>query len=96
MFVGMHALLSMQTGVPEIALTDQEGKAFMSAAQNVMRHYSVETTQKTLDIIAFMGVTAQIYAPRVAAYSIRKRMEAKAEHGQSNVVHMTMQPDYMG
>lgn len=75
MFVGMHVLLSERIEVPEIAITQEEGEQFMKAAQNVMRHYSVETTQKTLDIIAFAGVSAQIYMPRMAAYGIRKRSE---------------------
>lgn len=76
MFVGLHVVLAERTETPEIAISEDEGKAFMTAAQNVMRHYSVETTQKTLDTIAFVGTTISIYAPRMAAYSMRKRYEA--------------------
>lgn len=73
MFVGLHALLADRTNVPQIAITEDEGKQFMTAAQNVMRHYSVETTQKTLDWIAFAGVGAGIYMPRLAAIGIERR-----------------------
>lgn len=45
----------------------------MKAAQNVLRHYSVETTQKTMDWISFVGVTTMIYAPRIVAISANHR-----------------------
>lgn len=73
MFVGLHALLAERTETPELAMTEPEAKQFMVAAQNVMRHYSVETTQKTLDWIAFAGCAAGIYGPRFAAIQINKR-----------------------
>lgn len=73
MFVGVHALLAMRTNTPEIEIAPEEGAEFMKRAQAVMRHYSVETTQKTLDWIAFMGVSASIYAPRVMAIAVRQR-----------------------
>jgi hypothetical protein len=75
MFVGLHTMLAMQTNTPELAISEEEGKAFTMAAQNVLRHYSVETTQKTLDTIALVGVTFGIYAPRVVAINVRRRSE---------------------
>lgn len=80
MFVGVHVMLAEMTKTPELALSMEEGDAFMTSAQNVMRHYSVETTQKTLDWIAFGGVAVgQIYGPRLVALAMRKREESKAE-----------------
>lgn len=73
MFVGLHVLLAAQTNTPELAISEGEAKDFMASAQNVMRHYSVETTQKTLDWIAFAGCAAGIYVPRVVAISVRRR-----------------------
>jgi hypothetical protein len=75
MFVGAHLMLSQATRTPEIAITDDEGKHFMDAAKNVMRHYSVESTQKTLDWIAFVGVGFEIYGTRAIAISVRHRTE---------------------
>ena len=73
MFVGLHAVLAMQTKTPEIAITEQEGQAFVNAAQNVLRHYSVETTQKTLDWIALIGCAGGIYIPRAVAIANNKK-----------------------
>jgi len=78
MFVGLHAMVAMQTGTPEIEITPEEGTAFLNAAQNVMRHYSVETTQKTLDWIAFAGVAVGMYGTRAVAIMARQRAERSA------------------
>ncbi len=73
MFVGIHTMLALQTGVEELAISPEEGDEFMTAAQRVMRHYSVETTQKTLDTVAFIGCAVQIYGTRAAAFYVRTR-----------------------
>lgn len=78
MFVGIHATVAMLTKIPELAISEQEGKDFTKAAQNVMRHYSVQSTQKTLDWISFAGVAAGIYGTRAFAISMRKQQEAKS------------------
>lgn len=77
MFVGLHTMLAMQTDTPEFMLSDEEGRDFTKAAQNVMRHYSVQSTQKTLDWIAFGGITVGIYGPRFVAVRLRKAQEAR-------------------
>lgn len=84
MFVGLHAMLAMQTKTPELAISEQEGRDFTKAAQNVMRHYSVQTTQKTLDWIAFAGVATGMYGTRAFAISVRRAAERKdsGERGQ--------------
>lgn len=79
MFVGLHALLADRMEAPELAISDQEGKEFMANVQNVMRHYSVETTQKTLDWIALFGTASGMYVPRIAAVSIRRKMERRPQ-----------------
>lgn len=81
MFVGLHAALAMKIDAPELIISDEEGKQFMKAAQNVMRHYSVEATQVTLDWIAFMGCAAGIYAPRIAAVGMRRREQRGPRRG---------------
>jgi len=86
MFVACHAMLATFTGVPEIAITDDDGKNFTRAAQNALRHYSVQTTQKTLDLIAFAGVSASIYFPRLVAYRLRLAAEAGPKPREENVV----------
>lgn len=80
MFVGLHAVLAGMSNTPELMLSEMEGDQFMKSAQNVMRHYSVTSTQKTLDWIAFAGCTAGIYAPRIIAIRMRKKGEAPIQH----------------
>ena len=75
MFVGMHVLLADRTNTPELMMGMDEGQAFMGAVQNVMRHYSVQTTQKTLDWVALFGTASSMYMPRIVGYNMRKRME---------------------
>jgi hypothetical protein len=75
LFVGAHVLLAERANIPELALSMDEGQTFMKAAQNVMRHYSVQTTQKTMDWISFAGVTCMIYVPRVVAIANRAKQK---------------------
>jgi hypothetical protein len=78
MFVGVHTALAMRTGNPELMVEPEEAKAFMKAAQNVMRHYDVKTTQKTLDWIAFAGCCGSIYGTRAFAIAARKAGERQS------------------
>lgn len=96
-------MIAMKTETPEFMLGEGEGKAFMDAAQNVMRHYSVQTTQKALDWIAFMGVASGMYVPRIAAVAVRKkqgkRQQQPARQGPSMTVPQAapiIQPDQFG
>ena len=86
MFVGLHASLALMTKTPELAVTEQEGRDFMKAAQNVMRHYSVQSTQKTLDWLAFGGIAVGLYGTRAFAVSMRKQMEAAGKSGERGQV----------
>lgn len=72
MLVGVTVMLARATESPEFEVSAEEAKAWLGSAQNVMRHYSVQTTQKTLDWIALMGATGGIVAPRIVAAKIRK------------------------
>lgn len=78
LFVGAHVLLADRTGVPELAITEDEGQQFMQRAQAVLRHYSVQTTQKAMDWIAFAGVAGMIYIPRVVALANRPSQRQSA------------------
>jgi len=102
MFVGLHVLLAERTETPELVISEDEGKEFMAAVQNVMRHYSVETTQKTLDWIALFGTTSGMYVPRIAAIGMRRRamkqgrtMHRAAPQQPPDNVTPIIQPDMM-
>ena len=66
-------MLAQSLSTPELMISPDEGRDFTKACQNVMRHYSVQTTQKTMDWIALFGVSAAIYGPRFVAISANKR-----------------------
>lgn len=90
MFVGLHALLAMKTGIPEIAISDDEGAQFFARVADVQRHYNIQTTQKTMDWIALVGCTAGIYIPRVVAIiATQGQSGAPAEPEQAGVIDMT-------
>lgn len=72
---------------PEWMVSPEEGADFMKAAQNVMRHYSVQSTQRTLDWISLFGVAGGMYGTRVAAISIRKRREKTEKPQHDPGVH---------
>jgi hypothetical protein len=87
LFVGIHVIAAGATGVPECAIDMDEGKQFMSAAQNVMRHYSVESSQKTIDWLAFGGTCCMIYGTRFGAYMLRKREEQRDQKKPGAVLY---------
>lgn len=65
----------------------------MKAASNVMRHYSVESTQKTLDWLAFGGTCCMIYGTRFGAYMLRKREEHQiSSRPAATVYQMPVKP----
>jgi hypothetical protein len=80
LMVGMHALIASGTKTPEMNLSEPEAKEFAKAASNYLRHYNVQATQKTVDMIALMSVSVAIYGPRI--YAIRERQkEERVERG---------------
>ena len=80
-------MFAMQARAPEFELGEDEAKYFLRSAQNVLRHYSVETTQKTIDIVTLCGVSMQVFGTRVVAYSVRRRQEAGGRRGPAEVVN---------
>jgi hypothetical protein len=86
MFVGVHAMLALQLKTPELEVSEIEAREFAKAAQNVMRHYSVQATQKTIDWISFAGITAGIYGTRALAISNRRKEERRGGHGERGQV----------
>ena len=77
----MHIGLAQLTGAPELALDPAEAEKLCTAAENVARHYSITTTQKTLDWIALGGVLAGVYLPRLYVIGQRRGSRRKAPQG---------------
>lgn len=83
MLVGISTMLAMKTDMEEFYISPEETGDFLKAAQNVARHYSVETTQKTLDWVAFIGVGAQVFGTRAVSVSIKLKAK-KAGQSRGN------------
>jgi len=83
LLVGVHIGLAQLTGAPELALDPAEAEKLCTAAENVARHYSITTTQKTLDWIALGGVLAGVYLPRLYVIGQRRGSRRKAPEGPS-------------
>lgn len=71
-------MLSERVGVPEIAMEMSEGEQLAQAAQNVLRHYPVETTQKALDWGVAFCTVGMIYGNRFGAYMLRRAAEKRS------------------
>ena len=91
MLIGISTMLALRTGIEEIEVGADEMNAWLGAAQKVARHYSVETTQKTLDWVAFVGITGQVFGTRALAVSIKARQQPARRRGPA-VVHDFPQP----
>jgi hypothetical protein len=68
----------MLTGVREFALDPDESAQFADAAKEVMRHYPIGLSEKTLAWINLAIVGGGIYGTRFMAYNLRKSAERKA------------------
>jgi hypothetical protein len=93
--VGLTESIAQWRNVPEIGLDPAEAKELMARTQDVLRHYSIETTQKGADFIALFGTVSMIVGTRIGAYNLRVRMEEERQKGAfrpSVVVPMPQAP----
>jgi hypothetical protein len=95
MLIGISTMLALQAGIEEIEVGPDEMNAWLGAAQKVARHYSVETTQKTLDWIAFVGISGQVFGTRALAVAVKTRRGISgrpARRGPAAVYDFPQQP----
>lgn len=90
MFVGLTVMLATATGVEEFEVSGDEMDRWTTAAGNVSRHYDIQTTQKTLDWVAFAGVSAQVFGTRavVGAIKLRERNAGRGNRPPASVRHL--------
>lgn len=73
--VGIHAMASMMTQIPEAAISDPEGLMMAQSIVNLADQYDLELDGKTGAAIQLLATAAMIYAPRVIA--VKRRMAAE-------------------
>ena len=77
MLIGISTMLAIRTGMEEFQVGEDEMSAWLGSAQKVARHYSIETTQRTLDWIAFVGISGQVFGTRAVAIAMKARQQQK-------------------
>lgn len=81
--VGMHMIAAKLLNAPELMIGPDEAKNLAKAIQNIMKHYSINVSPKTIAMMQFMGVAAAIYAPRAIMIANRKGHEAQHKKQQN-------------
>ena len=72
----MHGLWAMGTRIPELGISDGEGKEFAKRFEAVARHYNIETTQKAVDWAMLMIFMGGVEGPRVALWMSKRQQKA--------------------
>lgn len=81
MLVGIHAMLSAVTKVPEFVLDKQEGELLASASVDLMAQYDVQASAKAVAWSNFLGVVGMVYGTRLIAARARKATAPKTQPG---------------
>lgn len=69
--VGIHLILVQLTGIPELQIVHDEGKALAQSVVNIAEQYDLEIDGKTGAAIQLFATAAMIYGPRAFAYRAR-------------------------
>lgn len=77
--VGIHALASMVTGIPEAQLSEPEGQALAEGVIAVCEEYGLNIDGKTGAAMQLFGACAMIYGPRVFAFKMRMAAQRQQE-----------------
>lgn len=77
--VGIHILASMATGLPELAINDDEGERLADAIQAVADEYGLNFSGKTGAAIQLFAAAGMVYAPRFIRIKMRMDKEQKAK-----------------
>lgn len=98
--VGIHQLIAMATGFPEVQIHEDEGMMLAQGFTAVADEYGLALSGKTGAAIQLFGACAMVYVPR--AMMIRKKIDAQraaqrqAEESNTVDVDVTVVPDIPG
>jgi hypothetical protein len=76
--VGIHLLLVQVTGIPEMQISADEGKALAQSVVNIAEQYDLEIDGKTGAAIQLFATAAMIYGPRAFHYRARMSQASQA------------------
>lgn len=87
--LSIHAMLAGMLKTPELELDPSEAKLLGDAAENVMKHYDVTASAKTIAWVNLAMICGQVYGPRIFAMQMRKRPVASVHplHSSGQVIN---------
>lgn len=92
--MGMHLIAAKLLRAPELIIGPDEAKNLAKAVQNLMKHYSINVSPKTVALMQLAGVAAAVYAPRAIMIANRKGKEAQhKKQAQNPMSGFTPSPD---
>jgi len=71
--VGVHQIVAMVTGIPEIQIQEQEGALLAQSIANVANEYGLEIDGKTGASVQLFMTVAMIYGPRFLQFRARAK-----------------------
>ena len=76
MALAIHMQLAALLKAPELVISPDETTQLRIASENVLRHFDVHgMSQRTIDMINFVGVAGTVYGTRLFAIKLRKEKE---------------------
>jgi hypothetical protein len=72
---GLHAIMAMMSGIPEVALQPEEAASLAKAIITFGEEFDFQPNPKIMACITLIGTSAMIYVPRMPI--ILKRIAAK-------------------
>lgn len=85
-------MLAQQTGIAEYQLNPDELDNWRISAENLARHYEIQTTQKTMDWASFIGASAFVFGTRAIAISNAYGERAKSKRSTRSAQVHTLRP----
>jgi hypothetical protein len=84
--VGVHQIVAMVTGIPEIVIQEPEANLLAQSVANVANEYGLEIDGKTGASIQLFMTVAMIYGPRFLQF--RARSKQAQQNAQSQHVEL--------
>lgn len=79
---GLHELMSLASGIPELKLTPPEAEMLGGAVANMCEEYDLSLSGKTGALLQLLAAGAMIYIPRLSQVSHRVKQQAEIKRAE--------------
>jgi hypothetical protein len=83
---GLHKLVALATGIPELNLQPPEAQMLGEAISRVCEEYDLSLSGKTGALLQLAAAAAMIYAPRLIAVNARVQAASRAKAASLHIV----------